>query len=66
MASPKTRITRSRRGMRRAHDALSRKPVQTCPTTGELMRPHRAYQAQDGSIYYKGKPITAPRFETEE
>ena len=47
MASPKTRITRSRRGMRRAHDALKRKPVQTCPTTGELMRPHRAYEAQD-------------------
>ncbi len=66
MASPKSRIPRSRRGMRRAHDALTRQPLQTCPTTGELMRPHRAYQAKDGAIYFKGKQITAPKFELEE
>lgn len=63
MASPKSRITRSRRGMRRSHNALKTQPMHKCETTGEFKRPHRAYQAEDGAIYFKGKAITAPKYE---
>ena len=40
MAVPKSKITKSKRGMRRAHDAL--KPVNSteCANCGELKLPH--------------------------
>ncbi len=40
MAVPKSKITKSKRGMRRAHHAL--KPINTaeCPNCGELKLPH--------------------------
>jgi large subunit ribosomal protein L32 len=40
MAVPKKKTSPSRRGMRRAHDALSVEAFQECPNCGELKRPH--------------------------
>ncbi len=62
MASPKSRISRSRRGMRRSHSALEVKETRKCPTTGEIHQPHKAFKASDGAIYYKGKQITHSKY----
>ena len=40
MAVPQNRITRSKRNMRRAHDALVAGNPAECPSCGELKRPH--------------------------
>ncbi len=40
MAVPKSKITRSKRGMRRAHDALVSSNPNECANCGELKRPH--------------------------
>ena len=40
MAVPKSKITRSKRNMRRAHDALKSEAYVEDKTTGELHRPH--------------------------
>ena len=40
MAVPKSKITRSKRGMRRSHDALSKTNESECSNCGELKRPH--------------------------
>ena len=40
MAVPQNRVTRSRRGMRRAHYALVAANPNECPSCGELKRPH--------------------------
>ena len=40
MAVPKSKITRSKRNMRRAHDALKSDAYVEDKTTGELHRPH--------------------------
>lgn len=40
MAVPKSKISRSRRNMRRSHDALSIEASQECGNCGELKRPH--------------------------
>ncbi len=40
MAVPKSKITRSKGGMRRAHDALKSSNPNECPNCGELKRPH--------------------------
>lgn len=40
MAVPQNRVTRSRRNMRRAHDALDAANPAECPNCGELKRPH--------------------------
>ncbi len=53
MAVQKSRKTRSKRGMRRSHDAL--KPVQLSddPTSGEIHRRHHI--TADG--YYRGRKV---------
>ena len=57
MAVQKSRVSPSRRGMRRAHDALSAKQLATDPTRGE---PHlRHHLTADG--YYRGKQVIAPK-----
>jgi len=59
MAMPKSKISRSRRGHRRAHDSLDAPTaIRTCETNGELHRAHRAYKSSDGALYFKGKQIT--------
>ncbi len=40
-AVPKRRISKSRRNRRRAHHALAKIHLVTCPECGEMRRPHR-------------------------
>jgi len=40
MAVPKKKISKSKRDMRRAHDALASSSYDECPNCGELKRPH--------------------------
>jgi large subunit ribosomal protein L32 len=54
MAVPKQKISKSRRGQRRAHDALNKVNVVEDSTTGEMKRPHHV--SPDG--YYKGRKVT--------
>ncbi len=53
MAVQKSRKTPSRRGMRRAHDALPTVQLATDPTSGEVHRRHHV--TKDG--YYRGKKV---------
>jgi large subunit ribosomal protein L32 len=53
MAVAKSRKSPSRRGMRRAHDALSAKQLATDPTSGEVHLRHHV--TKDG--YYRGKKV---------
>lgn len=55
MAVQKSRVTRSRRGMRRSHDALTAKCVSTDAETGE--RHLRHHVSPDG--YYRGREVIA-------
>lgn len=58
MPMPKSKISRSRRDMRRSHDGVDAPAVSVDKKTGELTRPHRAYKGDDGAYYYKGKQIS--------
>ncbi|WP_316015592.1 50S ribosomal protein L32 [Roseobacter sp. HKCCA0434] len=40
MAVPKSKVTRSKRGMRRSHDSLNPANPNECSNCGELRRPH--------------------------
>jgi large subunit ribosomal protein L32 len=53
MAVQQNRKTRSKRGMRRAHDALTAKALSQDPTTGEMHLRHHV--SPDG--FYKGRKI---------
>jgi large subunit ribosomal protein L32 len=53
MAVQKDRKTRSRRGMRRAHDALTGPTLSIDPTSGEKHRRHHV--TADG--FYRGKKV---------
>ena len=57
MAVQKSRVSPSRRGMRRAHDALSAKQLATDPTSGETHARHHV--TADG--YYRGKQVIVPK-----
>ena len=57
MAVQKSRVSPSRKGMRRAHDALSAKQLATDPTSGETHVRHHV--TADG--YYRGKQVVAPK-----
>ena len=57
MAVQKSRVTPSRRGQRRAHDALTAKQLATDPTTGETHIRHHV--TADG--YYRGKKVIATK-----
>lgn len=54
MAVPKSKISKSRRNMRRAHDRLRAANVVECPNCGELKRPHHVCGACG---YYGGREI---------
>lgn len=56
MPMPKSKITRSRRGSRRAHNALAAPTVHNCPNCGSLHRPHNVCTSCG---YYKGKEVIA-------
>ena len=53
MAVPQNRKTPSKRGMHRAHDALSNPPLAVEPTTGEVHRRHHI----SPTGYYRGKKV---------
>lgn len=53
MAVQQNRKTPSKRGMRRAHDALSAATLSIEPTTGETHRRHHV--SADG--YYRGRQV---------
>ncbi|WP_347329714.1 50S ribosomal protein L32 [Marinimicrobium locisalis] len=53
MAVQKNRKTRSKRGMRRAHDALTGKALSVDPTTGEKHLRHHV--SADG--FYRGRKV---------
>ena len=57
MAVQKSRRSPSTRGMRRAHDALKPKQLETDPTTGETHLRHHV--TADG--YYRGKKVVQTR-----
>ena len=57
MAVQKSRVSPSRTGMRRAHDALSAKQLSTDPTTGETHLRHHV--TPDG--FYRGKKVIATK-----
>ncbi len=56
MAVPKRKTSPSRRGMRRAHDALTTPVFQECPNCGELRRPHNLCGACG---HYNGREIVS-------
>ena len=53
MAVQKSRVTRSRRGMRRSHDGLTKTTLAVDAATGETHRRHHI--SRDG--YYKGRQV---------
>ncbi|MEX0731142.1 MAG: 50S ribosomal protein L32 [Aquisalimonadaceae bacterium] len=53
MAVQQNRKTRSKRGMRRAHDALAGATLSVEPTTGETHRRHHI--SPDG--FYRGRKV---------
>jgi large subunit ribosomal protein L32 len=54
MAVPKSKVTRSKRGMRRSHDSISHDAYVEDKTTGELHRPHHM-DSKTGM--YKGRQV---------
>ena len=61
MAVQKSKKSTSRRGMRRAHDALTSATLSIEPTTGELHRRHHI--SADG--YYRGRKVLESKEEQE-
>ncbi len=55
MAVPKRKVSRARRGKRRAHDALKAPSLSSCPQCTEPKMPHRVCP-QCGT--YRGKLFT--------
>ena len=53
MAVQQNRKTRSKRGMRRSHDALTAKSLSIDPTTGETHIRHHV----SATGYYRGKKV---------
>lgn len=65
MAVQQNKKSRSKRGMRRAHDALSTPALSIDPVTGETHRRH--HMTEDG--YYRGRQVikqTEPVHEADE
>ena len=54
MAVPKKKVSKSRRDMRRSHQALKGVGHVECPNCGELKRPHHVCAACG---YYKGREV---------
>ena len=57
MAVPKRKTSKSKRDMRRSHDALDKTNPVEDKTTGELKRPHHV--SADG--YYNGRQVTTDK-----
>lgn len=59
MAVQKSKVSRSRRGQRRSHDALTSKALSYDPLTGEVHLRH--HMTPDG--FFKGRQIIVSREE---
>jgi large subunit ribosomal protein L32 len=59
MAVPKKKTTPSRRGNRRAHDALGTGTYEECPDTGDLKLRHHV--SPDGR--YRGRQVIKPKLQ---
>ena len=62
MAVQKSRVTRSRRGMRRSHDRLTKPTLSVDAATGETHRRHHV--SPEG--YYKGRQVINKSVSVEE
>ena len=58
MAVPKSKITKSKRGMRRSHDAINNDAFVENKDTGELHRPHHI-DLKSG--IYRGRQVIEPK-----
>ena len=58
MAVPKSKITKSRRGMRRSHDRLDMNTYIEDADSGELRRPHHI-DLKSGM--YRGRQVLEPK-----
>lgn len=56
MAVPKKKTSKSRRDMRRAHDALKPTNYVECPNCGEFKRPHHVCESCG---HYAGRDVVA-------
>jgi large subunit ribosomal protein L32 len=54
LALPKRKKSKSRRNMRRSHDALRTRPINFCPRCQEAKMPHRICPECG---YYKGRQV---------
>lgn len=54
MATPKRKTSKSKRDMRRSHDALRVPGMRECPNCLEMTLPHRACRHCG---YYKGRQV---------
>lgn len=55
-AVPFHRVSKTRKKMRRAHNALTANGTVKCPNCGEVIRPHRVCSKCG---FYKGKEVVA-------
>lgn len=62
MAVQKSKVTRSRRGQRRSHDALNETALSVDPVSGEKHRRHQI--TADG--FYRGRKVIATKNDVEE
>lgn len=62
MATPKKKTSKSRRDMRRSHDALTANAYHECPNCGELKRPHNVCPKCG---QYDGKEVITQKKEEE-
>jgi len=58
MAHPADKTTRSKKGMRRAHDFLVAPAVSLCPKCNALIRPHTVCR-ECGT--YRGREVLTPK-----
>ena len=58
MAVPKSKKSKTRRGMRRAHDSLKVEAFHECSNCGELKRPHHMCPHCN---YYNGREVMVPK-----
>ncbi|PID46318.1 MAG: 50S ribosomal protein L32 [Proteobacteria bacterium] len=62
MAVQKSKVTRSRRGMRRSHDALTAATLSVDPVSGETHLRH--HMTPDG--FYRGRQVIVPKMDAED
>ncbi|NLA33982.1 MAG: 50S ribosomal protein L32 [Tenericutes bacterium] len=58
MAVPFRRVSKTRKRMRRSHNAIEATTVTKCPTCGEMVKPHRVCK-KCGS--YKGQEVISKK-----